>query len=105
MKPETFGLILGMAIVTFIPRFLPMAFFSRWVIPEKIKMGLEYIPVAILSAIVFPILFFDGEGTLGIHPRFLLSAIPVFAFAWRVKSLWGSVILGMLINWGLGFML
>ncbi len=105
MKQAMLWIILGMAIVTFIPRFAPMAFFSRWVIPEKVKMGLEYIPVAILSAIVFPILFFDGEGTFGIQPQFLLSALPVFAFAWRVKSLWGSVVLGMLIYWGLGFIL
>ena len=103
MNKETLALIFGMAIVTFIPRFIPIAFLSRWDIPEKIKMGLEYIPVAILSAIVFPILFFDGEGAFGIQPQFLLSAIPVFAFAWKIKSLWGSVILGMLIYWGLGF--
>lgn len=94
-----------MGMVTFFPRFFPMAFFSRWVIPEKVKMGLEYIPVAILSAIVFPILFFNGEGTFGVQPQFLLSAIPVFAFSWKIKSLWGSVILGMLIYWSLGFVL
>jgi branched-subunit amino acid transport protein len=105
MRCETLLLIFGMAIVTFIPRFVPMAFFSRWVIPEKVKMGLEYIPVAILSAIVFPILFFNGEGTFGIQLRLLFSAIPVFVFSWKVKSLWESVILGMLIYWGLGYIL
>ncbi len=105
MKQETLLLIFGMAIVTFIPRFIPMAFLSRRSIPEKAKMGLEYIPVAILSAIVFPILFFDGGGTLGIQPQFFLSAIPVFVFAWKTKNLWGSVIIGMLIYWGLGFIL
>ena len=105
MSYETLLLIFGMAMVTFIPRFIPMAFFSRRVIPEKIKMGLEYIPVAILSVIVFPILFFDGEGTFGIQPQFLLSAIPVFAFAWKTKNLWGSVILGMVIYWSLGYVL
>ena len=66
-------------------------------------MGLEYIPVSILSALVFPILFFDGEGTFGIQLPSFLSAIPVFVFAWRIKSLWGSVILGMLIYWGLSW--
>lgn len=105
MKLETLGLILGMAIVTFVPRFFPMAFFSRWAIPERVKLGLEYIPVTILSAIVFPILFFDGKGRFEIQPHFLLSAIPIFAFAWKAKSLWGSVILGMAIYWGLGFIL
>ena len=105
MSYENLLLIFGMAIVTFIPRFIPMAFLSRRSISEKAKFGLEYIPVAILSAIVFPILFFDGEGNLGIQLPFLFSAGPVFIFAWKVKSLWGSVILGMLIFWGIGFVL
>jgi branched-subunit amino acid transport protein len=105
LKQEMLWIIAGMAVVTFLPRFLPMALLTKWTIPKKIKLGLEYIPVAILSAIVFPIPFFDGEGTFGIQPQFLFSVIPVFIFAWKVKSLWGSVILGMLIYWGLGFLM
>jgi branched-subunit amino acid transport protein len=94
-----------MGIVTFLPRFLPMAFLTRWLIPERVKMGLGYIPIAILSAIVFPILFFNEGAEVEIQPRYLLSAIPVFIFAWKVKSLWASVVLGMLVYWGLGFLL
>jgi branched-subunit amino acid transport protein len=105
MKLDTLYLILGMSIVTFIPRFLPMAFLTRWVIPERVKMGLGYIPISILSAIVFPILFFNEAGKVEIQPYYLLSAFPVFIFAWKVNSLWLSVILGMLIYWGLGFFL
>jgi len=105
MRDSILGLILGMAVVTFLPRFLPMAFLSRWAIPIKVKKGLEYIPAGILSALVFPTLFFDGGGNFGLQPRFFLSALPVFAFAWKTKSLWGSVILGMLTYWSLGFLL
>jgi branched-subunit amino acid transport protein len=104
MRGSVMGLILGMAVVTYLPRFLPMAFLSRLVLPEKVKMGLGYIPVAILSAIVFPILFSNGE-KVGIQPQYLLAALPVFIFAWKAKSLWGSVLLGMLIFWGLGLLL
>ncbi|OGP88247.1 MAG: hypothetical protein A2156_14405 [Deltaproteobacteria bacterium RBG_16_48_10] len=105
MKLEVLWLLSGMAIVTFLPRFFPMAFLTRRVIPEKVKRGLDYIPVAILSAIVFPILFSTGQGKVGIEPHSLFAAIPVFVFAYKVKSLWGSVILGMLIYWGLGIIL
>lgn len=105
MREEMLATIVGMAVVTFLPRFLPLAFLTRWVIPERVKMGLGYIPIAILSAIVFPILFFNGEGKVEIQPHYLLSAIPVFSFAWKVKSLWASVVLGMLIYWGLGLLL
>jgi len=105
MKEEMFAIIFGMAVVTFVPRFLPMAFLTRWVIPERVKIGLGYIPTAILSAIVFPILFFNGGGKVVIQPHDLLSAISVFIFSWTVKRLWASVILGMLVYWGLGFIM
>ena len=105
MKEEMLAIIFGMAVVTFVPRFLPMAFLTRWVIPERVKIGLGYIPTAILSAIVFPILFFNGGGKVVIEPHDLLSAISVFIFSWKVKRLWASVILGMLVYWGLGFIM
>ena len=98
-------IILGMAVVTFLPRFLPMVLLSRLNIPEKVKIGFDYIPVAILSAIVFPILFSNEEGQTGIHPRWLLSAFPVFFFSHKKRNLWGSVILGMGVYWGLGYLL
>jgi branched-subunit amino acid transport protein len=105
MREGTLAIIFGMAVVTFLPRFLPMAFLTRWVIPERIKMGLSYIPTAILSAIVFPILFLNGDGKVAIQPHYLLSAISVFIFSWKLKRLWASVILGMLVYWGLGFIM
>ncbi|OGP72357.1 MAG: hypothetical protein A2W09_06770 [Deltaproteobacteria bacterium RBG_16_50_11] len=105
MREEMITLILGMAVVTFLPRFLPMALFTRWVIPEKVQLLLEDLPVAILSAIVFPIFLFGGDGAFDLQPRFLIAAIPIFIFAWKVRSIWGSVILGMVIYWGLGFIL
>ena len=105
MKGEILALIMGMALVTFIPRFLPMALLTRWVVPERVKMGLDYVPISIFSAIVFPILFFDKKGIFAIQPQILIAAIPIFVFAWKVRSLWGSVVLGMAIYWGMGFVL
>ena len=105
MKLDTLYLILGMGMVTILPRFLPMAFLTRWHIPVRVKVGLGYIPIGILSAIVFSILFFNEGAEVEIRPHFLLSAIPVFIFAWKVKSLWASVILGMLVYWGLVFLM
>jgi branched-subunit amino acid transport protein len=105
MRPEILWLLLGMAAVTFLPRFIPMALLTRWAIPEKMKIVLDYMPVAILSAIVFPILFSSNKGNVGVEPRLLLAAFPVFIFAHKMRNLWGSVVLGMLIYWGLGFVL
>jgi len=104
VKESMLILILGMSLVTFLPRFIPMAFLSRWVIPEKLKIGLNYFPVAILSAIVFPAFFTVGD-QVEIQAQYLLAAFPVFFFAWKVKSLWGCVLFGMGVYWLLGFIL
>ena len=57
MRLEMFLLFSGMAAVTFLPRFLPMALVSRIVIPDRAKTFLEYVPVAVLSALIFPAIF------------------------------------------------
>ena len=103
MRPEILLLVLGMAAVTFLPRFLPIALVSRLTIPDRAKAFLEYVPVAVLSALVFPALFTADGGGVGIESRLLLAAIPVFLFAWKMKNLWGSVVLGMATYWALGF--
>jgi branched-subunit amino acid transport protein len=95
-------LFLGMAAVTFLPRFLPMALVSRITIPDRAKAFLEYVPVAVLSALVFPAIFAVDGGGVGIEMRLLLTAIVVGLFARKVKNLFGSVVLGMAVYWALG---
>ena len=103
MRIQTLWLLLGMAAVTFLPRFIPLALFTRWSLPERITRALHFMPTAIMAAIVFPILLSSPEGKLTFEPRLLLSALPVFLVAWRTKNLWASVVIGMLAYWLLGF--
>ncbi|APV44576.1 Branched-chain amino acid transport protein [Dehalogenimonas formicexedens] len=102
MRLEMFLLFTGMAAVTFLPRFLPMALVSRIVIPEKAKAFLEYIPVAVLSALVVPAVFAVDGGGVGLDARLLVSALVVFVFAWKMRNLFGSVIIGMATYWLMG---
>jgi branched-subunit amino acid transport protein len=98
-------LFAGMAAVTFLPRFLPIALVSRIAIPNQARAFLEYIPVAVLSALVFPAIFSVDGGGVGLDARLILSATVVFLFAWKVKNLFGSVILGMAAYWVLGLLI
>ena len=100
MRLSVLALILGMAFVTFLPRFFPMALLTQRRTPHRVRRVLDHLPVSILSAIVCPILFSDSNGNLWVQPHVLLAAVPVFVFAWRVKSIWGSVVIGMLVFWG-----
>lgn len=43
-----------MAVVTYIPRLLPLALFSNFNLPPFLKRFLEFIPYTALSALIFP---------------------------------------------------
>lgn len=91
-------LIAAMGAVTYLPRFLPIAFLSRRKLPDQFVTWLDYVPAAILSALVAPSLFL-AQGAVAYNRPDLLAAIPTFIFAWKTKSLGGTVVVGMGIYW------
>lgn len=93
-------LIIGMGIVTYIPRWVPLFFLTRRSLPKIIVDWLDLIPAAILSALLIPALVTGGEPvqfTL-LRPHFWV-AIPTFLFALWTRSLGGTVVLGMFLFW------
>ncbi|MEI8173050.1 MAG: AzlD domain-containing protein [Deltaproteobacteria bacterium] len=100
MKVDYVLLILGMGIVTYLPRWIPLILLSRRQLPEWLRQWLDFIPVAVLSALILPAVVTTGEPRhLDVfQPAFLVS-IPVFIFAWKTRSLAGSVIIGMALFW------
>lgn len=94
-------MFLGMWIVTFFPRWLPIFFLSNRKLPEWLNQGLEMIPVALLSAIVFPTLFIT-DGSLDFSRKELLAAAPTLVIAYMSRSLIGTILGGMLVFWLVG---
>ena len=89
-----------MGLVTYIPRWFPLFFLSRKELPPWFVEWLDLIPVAILSALIFPDLC---TGNTPRHldllnPR-LLIALPTYLFALKTRSLGGTVIVGMSLYW------
>jgi branched-subunit amino acid transport protein len=88
--------IIGMGIVTYIPRVLPVWLLSNRSLPDSVKTWLSYIPVAVLSAMLLPSLFLqDGQISFNWDNIYLWAAIPAGLVAWRKRSLFGTVIVGM----------
>jgi branched-subunit amino acid transport protein len=90
--------ILGMALVTYIPRLLPVYFLSPRSLPPLVVDWLRYVPVAVLAAMLFPSLLVEG-GQVVLTPSniFLWAAFPTFLVAWKTRSLFGSVVAGMIL--------
>ncbi len=93
--------ILGMGLVTYIPRWMPLALLPQRDIPETLKEWLGFIPACILSALVSQAVFLDSAGGIQIiHAKFF-AAVPTLVFAMKTRSLGGTVIVGMFLYWGL----
>lgn len=98
MNSESVYLILGMAVVTFLPRFLPVLFLSRKEISPSFSRWLSFIPVSIFAALVSSDIFF-WEGSFSLQPFTNLKLFPsvlVLLVALKTKSLLWSMITGVL---------
>ena len=102
-QSEYLLLVVGMGLVTYIPRWFPIFFFSQRDLPQWFTEWLDLIPVAILSALVLPELLTSGAPRhLDLFRPHLWVALPTFLFAWKTRSLGGTVIIGMLLFWMVG---
>ena len=100
MKTDYLLLVLGMGIVTYLPRWVPLIFLSRRCLPEWLRQWLDLIPAAVLSALILPALVTTGEPRhLSVFQPALLVSIPTLIFAWKSRSLAGTVIIGMVLFW------
>jgi branched-subunit amino acid transport protein len=97
---EYLAVILGMGLVTFLPRWLPLVYLTKRNLPSWLVEWLDLIPAAILSALLLPELVTSGvPRSLDLLRPEVIVAVPTFLFAIFVKSLGGTVVIGMLLFW------
>lgn len=97
---EYLFLFAGMGLATYLPRALPLLYLAHKKMPQWLIDWLGFIPVAVLSALLAPILFIESAGggfTLG-RLEFMV-AIPTLIFALKTRSLGGTVLVGMFLYW------
>ncbi|GAA0389801.1 AzlD domain-containing protein [Paenibacillus motobuensis] len=90
-------IIIGASIVTLIPRVLPLVVLSRIQIPEWGMRWLNYVPVAVMAALVGQeLLMKNGEWSPLQSNLELLAALPTFIVAKLTRSLLGTVVVGII---------
>ncbi|MGG2015753.1 AzlD domain-containing protein [Bacillus sp. S10(2024)] len=93
--------VLGAAIVTLLPRVIPLLVLSKVEIPEWGLRWLGYIPIAILAALLAQTLFMYET----MKVDYLVAAIPTFLVAIFTRSLLGAVLTGVIVVFLLRFFL
>ncbi len=94
----------GMFAVTYLPRVLPLTILSRMKLPKFVIDVLEYIPIAILGALLVPtLLLVDGRINISLDNYLLIAAvitgiISVFTKKIFVIVLSGIAIMAALVN-------
>jgi branched-subunit amino acid transport protein len=85
-------------LITFGMRFSLIYLFGRFQVPETMRRALHYVPPAVLSAIIFPELFFkDGALDISMGNTRLLAGIAAALVAWFTKNTLITIIVGMTI--------
>lgn len=88
--------IVGMAVVTFLPRLLPTLFLSGRTLRPLIASWLRLVPPAVLAAMLVPSLLVREESVnVGFDNLFFWAALIAFPIAWKWKSLSATVLVGM----------
>ncbi len=99
--PEQLLLILGMALVTYIPRALPLMLLASRELDPRLMRWLEMVPPAVLAALLAQEIFLrtlpGGEKTLflSLDNVFLLASLPALLVGWCTRSFFGTVAVGM----------
>ncbi|HDX9590807.1 TPA: AzlD domain-containing protein [Bacillus pseudomycoides] len=85
--------VLGCAIVTLLPRVIPLLVLSKIEIPEWGLRWLGHIPIAILAALLAQTLFMHET----VKVDYIVAAIPTFLVAIFTRSLLGAVLTGVIV--------
>ncbi|MGM0124511.1 hypothetical protein IGI37_001889 [Enterococcus sp. AZ194] len=88
--------IAGSAVVTWIPRILPFILSKKVDFPKWLMDFLSYIPICILTALLFQSILEVRAGKLpAIDLLSLVACVPTFLVAIRTKDLMKTVIVGI----------
>lgn len=67
--------ILIMALVTYLPRMLPLVLFRKTIENQFIKSFLAYVPYAVLGAMTFPSILFSTSGRMAVFRSYTFWAV------------------------------
>lgn len=93
-------MIVGMMLVTFLPRYGVLALVGKIELPKPVIRALKFVPPAVLSAIILPaMLLKDDQPYISPQNSFLVAGIVAGLVAWRTRNLLLTIVIGMVSLW------
>ncbi len=90
------ALIFGMMVVTFGVRYSVLALSGRIQLPAALEEALRFVPVAVLTALCFPIMFMpEGQFFISLNNAHLIASMVAIAVAAYSRHLLLTIVVGM----------
>jgi branched-subunit amino acid transport protein len=98
--PTLWLTIAGAAAVTFALRISFIVLLGRLEIPPFLQRALRFVPAAVLTAVVIPLLLYaDGSLELSLGNERLVAGLVAALICWRTRSVPLTLIGGMATLW------
>lgn len=92
---QLFFLILGLTVVSYLPRTLPMFYFAKRPIPTWFSDWMKYVPIALFAALSFKDIFIEKNHFSFVGNVRIVAMFLVIFVAYKTKSMAISVIVGL----------
>jgi branched-subunit amino acid transport protein len=93
-------MLICIGLLTYGIRLSFITLFGRREIPAFLQSILRFVPVTVLSAIIFPALFLYGNRLdLSLSNTRLIAGILAAIVAWRTKNVLLTIVVGMVGLW------
>jgi branched-subunit amino acid transport protein len=94
--------VAGAGIITFALRLSFIALLGRIELPILLSRALRFVPAAVFTAVVVPLLFYvDGVAEVSLGNERLLAGLAAVLIAWRTRSVPLTLVGGMATLWAL----
>ncbi len=97
-------LIIFCGLITFLTRFLMIAFLKKEMFNDRIREILSYVPSAIFPAIIFPAIFLDNFGSIQFedNPK-IFAALIAMTIGILSKNIIATIFFGLASYWTIIF--
>ena len=97
-------LIIFCGLITFLTRFLMIAFLKKEMFNDRIREILSYVPSAIFPAIIFPAIFLDNFGSIQFedNPK-IFAALIAMTICILSKNIIATIFFGLASYWTIIF--
>jgi branched chain amino acid efflux pump len=94
--------IVGAGAITFALRLSFIALLGQIEIPLVLARALRFVPAAVLTAVVIPLLLYvNGAVEVSFGNERLLAGLAAFLICWRTRSVPLTIVGGMVVLWTL----